>query len=163
MAEHNSCHLANGFTTGEKIFAQVTYNAFWITGVIAIWQDSIFWALAYAVIVAYGIMGLVARHLICPRCPHLYQYDDCLQVPPGLVKKIVKRVKTTPLSKGEKALVMVVMLVNPLFPQYWLWDKPVYLAVFWVFCGAWYAAQVFHFCKHCRVSSCPMNRSGVCA
>lgn len=159
MAGHN-CRLAGGFGKGDKIFAQVTFNAFWIIGFAAIWPESAWWAIAYAAVVAYGIFGIVMRHLVCPRCPHLYIYGDCLQAPPALTRWLVKKPTAVPLNLAQKALFLVVMLGIPLFPQYWLWGKPYHLAVFWVFCLAWYAAQVFHFCRYCRVSSCPFNRAG---
>lgn len=159
MTDHNSCKLANGFSIGEKIFAQLTFNLFWITGFIAIWQDNIYGALAYAAIVLFGIFGVVMRHLVCPRCPHLYKFGDCLQAPPALSKWLVKRPTTAPMSQGQKALFVLVFLAITFFPQYWLWGKPFYFALFWVFCGAWYAGQLWRFCKHCRVSSCPLNRA----
>jgi len=159
VTEHN-CHLAGGFSKGERLFAQITFNAFFIVGLAAIWQDSAYWALAYVALVAYGIFGLIMRHLVCPRCPHLYRYGACLQAPPAFAKWLVKMPTAAPMNRGEKALFWVVMLAIPLFPQYWLWRKPYLFAVFWVFCAAWYAAQVFYFCKHCRVSSCPFNRAG---
>lgn len=160
MTEQHACKLANGFSTGEKVFAQVTFNAFWITGFIAIWQDSVYWALAYMLIVVYGIFGVVMRHLACPRCPHLHKFGDCLQAPPALTRWLVKKPTTAPMSAGQKLTFLVVMLGIPLFPQFWLWDKPYFLAVYWVFCGAWYAGQLFHFCRRCRVPSCPFNQAG---
>lgn len=163
MTDHNSCKLANGFSIGEKIFAQLTFNLFWIIGFIAIWQDNIYGALAYAAIVLFGIFGVVMRHLVCPRCPHLYKFGDCLQAPPALSKWLVKRPTSAPMNKGQQALFLVVFLAITFFPQYWLWGKPFYFALFWIFCGAWYAGQLWHFCKHCRVSSCPLNRTGVTA
>jgi hypothetical protein len=161
MSDHDSCKLAKGFTTGEKTFAQFFFNAFWITGFIAIWQDSVLWALAYAVLVAYGVFGLIVRHLVCPRCPHLYKYNDCLQAPKSWVKAIVKKPTSAHMTKGQKVLGAITLLTISLLPLIWLWDKPYYLAVYLVFCGAWWAGQVYHFCKQCRVSSCPFNRSGV--
>lgn len=158
MSEQN-CHLAEGFSTREKIFAQVTFNAFWITGFIAIWPETIYGALAYAALVLYGIFGLVVRYLLCPRCPHLYKYGDCLQVPPALTKWLVKRPTNAPMSTAQKVLMVALSVLILMFPQYWLWQKPIYFTVFWVFCGAWFAGQLLYFCRHCRVSSCPFNRA----
>ena len=160
MSEYN-CRLADGFSVGEKIFAQLTFNAYWITGCIAIWQDSVFWSLVYAAMVAVGIFGLIVRHLVCPRCPHLYKYNDCLQAPKSWVKAIVKQPTNAPMTKGQKTVGAIALLLISFFPLIWLWDKPYYLAIFLVLCGAWWAGQVYHFCKHCRVASCPFNRTGI--
>lgn len=148
MKNNSSCHLAEGFTLPEKIFAQITFNGFWITALVAIWQQSVPGTLVYFALVAYGIVGLVQRRLACPRCPHLYQYGDCLQVPPQLTKLIVKTPTTGPMNQLQRFAFVMVFVVVTLFPQYWLVSKPAYFVVFWVFCGAWYAGQLLYFCKH---------------
>ncbi len=159
MKRQNSCDLAQGFTIGEKLFAQITFNGFWITAFAAIWQSSVPWSLIYLGLVVYGVIGLVQRQLACPRCPHLYEYGDCLQAPPKLTKLIVKKPTTQPMNKAQRFLFVVVFVVITLFPQYWLVSLPGYFTAFWVFSGAWYLGQFLYFCKRCRVSSCPFCRA----
>lgn len=158
MPQNEHC-LAKGFTIPQKIYAQITFNVFWITGIVAIWQSSVIWALVYFALVVIAIPGLVQRHLVCPRCPHLYQYNDCLQVPAAVTKALVKKPTAMPLGNTEKALFVLAFAVITIFPQYWLWHQPTLLIVFWLSCGGWYAAQLLYFCKRCRVSSCPFCRA----
>lgn len=158
IEENHTCNLANGFTFFEKVFAQVTFSAFWIIGFLVIFHQNVYWALAYAVFVAYGVLGIVQRHLVCPRCPHLHQYADCLQLHPKLTKMLVKKPTSRPMNRIEKGLFLIIMLGLFIFPQYWLVKMPMYLVIFWVFGGAWYLSQWFYFCKRCRVKTCPFNR-----
>lgn len=160
MSEHN-CHLTEGFTLREKILVRISFAGLWLTGFIAIWPESIYWALGFMILVLYGVLGLMARYWVCPRCPHLHKYNDCLQMPPALMKRFVKKPTSTPMNKREKFLTVALFVLIPLFPQYWLIQKPLHFAVFWVFCGAWYLVLLMYFCKHCRVSSCPFNRTGI--
>jgi hypothetical protein len=69
-----SCHYANGFKLWEKVFAQVSFNAMGIVGIVGIALVDWLWAVPYAFVYLYGIPFIVMRHLTCPRCPHLKTY-----------------------------------------------------------------------------------------
>jgi hypothetical protein len=152
------CTLANDFSTWEKTYALLSFTAIFTIGTVGIALLDWRWALVYVVIYLYGIFGVVMRHLVCPRCPHLHVYDDCLQFPTGITKRIVKGQKTTPFSPLEKWLFCGYFIVIPLFPIYWLLTNPILLVAFVVAVGMWYLAQFLRFCRRCRVSQCPFNR-----
>lgn len=158
MKSKNECTLANGFSLWEKAWAQFSFIAMGAIGSVGIALVDWRWALLYFVMFAYGIMGVVMRHLVCPRCPHLYLYNDCLQAPPKLTRILIKEQKTTPLTVSEKLLFYAYFVFAPVFPIYWLLSNPVALAVFLVPVGTWYLGQFFYFCKRCRVDACPFNR-----
>ena len=153
------CTLADGFETWEKIYAQLSFVAIGTIGAVGVALIDWRWALAYVFIYLYGIMGVVMRHLVCPRCPHLHVYQDCLQAPPGLVRRLIRERKTTPLSRFEKLLFYTYFIFVPVFPIYWLLANPFLLVAFFVAVGAWYLGQFFRFCKRCRVEQCPFNRA----
>ena len=153
------CTLADGFETWEKICAQLSFIAIGTIGAVGVALVDWRWALAYVFIYLYGIMGVVMRHLVCPRCPHLHVYHDCLQAPPGLVRRLIRDRKTTPLSTLEKLLFYTYFIVVPVFPIYWLLANPFLLVTFFVAVGTWYLGQFFRFCKRCRVEQCPFNRA----
>jgi hypothetical protein len=159
MSETTSCQCAEGFTFREKLWAQISFNAFAIVGVIGIALVDWRWAVPYAFIYLYGIPFIVMRHLTCPRCPHLLTYGDCLQFPPSLTRMLIRSEKHTALSSGECVLFLVIFILLPLYPLYWLTEHPVLLAVFLVCAGTWYTGQLAYFCKRCRVDSCPFNRT----
>jgi hypothetical protein len=85
MNDNINCSLAEGFSLWEKIYAQSSFIAMGVLGTIGIITEDWIWVFPYIFIYGYGILGVVMRHLVCPRCPHLYEYNDCLQFPPKLI------------------------------------------------------------------------------
>lgn len=159
MKADRECTLARGFETWEKIYAQVSFIAIGVIGTVGVALVDWRWALAYAFIYLYGIMGVVMRHLVCPRCPHLHVYHDCLQAPPRLTRWLVRERKTTPLGTFEKLLFCTYFIFVPVFPIYWLLTSPLLLVAFLAAVGTWYLGQFFRFCRRCRVEQCPFNRA----
>lgn len=159
MKADSKCTLADGFATWEKIYAQLSFIAFGAIGAVGVALVDWRWALVYVFIYLYGILGVVMRHLVCPRCSHLQVHHDCLQAPPGLTQRLIRKRKTTPLSTSEKLLFYTYFIVVPVFPVYWLLANPFLLIVFLIPVGTWYLGQFFRFCKRCRVEHCPFNRT----
>jgi len=161
MEAERNCTLAQGFETWEKIYAQASFITIGIIGTVGMALVDWRWALAYIIVYIYGIIGVVMRHLVCPRCPHLHEYHDCLQAPYGLTKWLARERKKTPMSTSEKLLFYTYFTFVPVFPVYWLLKNPFLLVAFLVAVVTWYAGQFFRFCKRCRVSDCPFNRAKV--
>jgi hypothetical protein len=153
------CRYANGFSVREKLWAQLSFFAILIAGTAGIIREDWPWLAPYIVAGWYGVPGIVMRHLVCPRCPHLYVYGDCVQFPPTLTKLLIKERKTGPFSGAEKAAFWLIFLMIPLYPLYWLRGQPVLLVVFVGAAVMWYAGQRLYFCKRCRVRTCPFNRA----
>lgn len=151
--------LADGFGFWEKLYAQFSFIAMGTTGAVGIGLVDWRWVLPYFLIYAYGILGIVMRHLTCPRCPHLHVYGDCLQFPPEVSMWLVKERKTTPFSASERFLFYLVFILIPVFPIYWLLSNPVLLTVFLGTVAMWYSGQFLYFCRRCRVKECPFNRA----
>lgn len=154
----NHNHLACGYSRNEQIYAQITFHGWWIAGFIAIALQNWGWAMLYFLIVSYGILGIVQRHLTCPRCPHLHEYDSCLQLPPRISKLLIKEKKNIPLSHKEKILFLSIFILITVFPIYWLMNNVLALAGFILFGSMWYLGQFLYYCKRCRIPSCPFNR-----
>jgi len=153
------CSLSDGFRAWEKAYVLVSFVAICAIGTVGIALLDWRWALAYLLIYLYGIFGVVMRHLVCPRCPHLHDHNDCLQFPTGVTKRLAKGRTTAPFSPVEKWLFYAYFLFIPLFPVYWLLANPGLLAAFAVAVCMWYLGQFLRFCKRCRVSQCPFNRA----
>lgn len=158
MNNETSCKLANGFSLGEKLYAQISFFGIGIIGTIGIIQADWVWVLPYIVFYWYGIPGVVMRHLVCPRCPHIRVYGDCLQLHPKLTKLFMIGTKDTPFSPGERFLFYLIFFLIPVYPLYWLLPQTMLLVPFIIFSLAWYIGQWFYFCKKCRVKVCPFNR-----
>lgn len=159
MKDKPECILAEGFNIWQKIYAQFSFISMGIIGTVGIALVDWRWALLYLFLYLYGIMGVVMRHLVCPRCPHLHVYNDCLQAPPKLTMWLVKKRKTTPLSVFEKFLFYAYFILVPIFPIYWLLSNPILLGVFLIPASMWYLGQFLYFCRMCRVFECPFNRA----
>lgn len=158
MSRKPICALAEGFTAWEKAWAQLSFLVMGIVGTVGILLADWRWVVPYILIYWYGVPGIVMRHLVCPRCPHLYLYGDCLQAPASLTRWLVKKRKTTHLSSFEKSLFLGVFILVPTYPVFWLLSDIVLLVVFVIAAAAWYSGQLLHFCRQCRVYSCPFNR-----
>lgn len=159
MKDKSECRLADGFSIWEKMSAQFSFFSMGIIGVVGIALADWRWVFPYLFIYVYGILGIVMRHLTCPRCPHLHVYNDCLQFPTKISKWLVKKPKTTPFSAFEKFLFYVIFILIPAFPIYWLLSNPILLSAFLITASMWYLGQLLHFCKRCRVKECPFNRA----
>jgi hypothetical protein len=158
MNRKPECKLAEGFSIWEKAWAQISFLAMGILGTIGIALTDWRWVFPYIVIYWYGILGIVMRHLLCPRCPHLHVYGDCLQAPASLTRWLIKERKATPLSNYEESLFLGIFILIPTYPVFWLVSHTGLLVAFVIAVAAWYSGQFLRFCKQCRVYSCPFNR-----
>ncbi len=152
------CSLAGGFTLWEKIYAQSTFIGMGVIGTVGVAMVDWPRVLPYILIYWYGIPGIVQRHLVCPRCPHLYQYGDCLQLPAAATKWFIKKRKRTPFSPLERFLFLSIFTLIPVYPIYWLLQTPTLLIPFLITGLMWYGGQFLYFCRRCRVRGCPFNR-----
>lgn len=159
VTDRPDCTLAGGFSVREKIYAQTSFHLMGITGTVGIALADWPWALPYLFVYAYGILGVIMRHLNCPRCPHLFEHGDCLQLPARWTRMLVVGRKTTPFSWTERALFLTIFTFLPLYPLYWLRTRPILLILFMVGIAAWYLGQWLRFCRRCRVKECPLNRA----
>ena len=106
MKDKTECTLAKGFSLWEKVYAQSSFLGMGIIGTVGISLVDWRWIPPYLLIYAYGVMGVVMRHLVCPRCPHLFVYSDCLQCHPRITMWLAKEQKTTPFSPFEKLVTL---------------------------------------------------------
>jgi hypothetical protein len=152
------CVLADGFSVWVKTFAQLSFWAMGIAGTVGIVLADWPWVLPYVAVYWYGVPGLVMRHLNCPRCPHLWEYGDCLQAPVALTRWLIKERKPPTYATSERFLFYTIFLLIPTYPIFWLASNTILLTIFAIGAVMWYSGQLFYFCKRCRVSECPFNR-----
>jgi hypothetical protein len=156
-----NCSLAEGFSLLEKVYAQVSFIGMGVIGTIGIILTDWVWAIPYIFIYWYGIPGIIQRHVNCPKCPHLYEYGDCLQFPPLLTKWFIKKRKTHPFSTSEKLIFYSIFILIPTYPIYWLLSDKILLFAFLIAAAMWYLGQLIYFCKRCRLRDCPFNRAKI--
>jgi hypothetical protein len=158
MTAPRPCTLSDGFRLWEKLVAQTSFFGFTLAGCIGLLLADWRWAIPYLVVFVYGVPGIVMRYLSCPRCPHLFQFGDCLQLPPRIARWLVKAPTNAPFSTAERAMFWFIFLFLPLYPLPWLLAQPLVLAVFVIAAATWYLSQLLYFCRRCRVQACPFNR-----
>ena len=158
MNQDSKCTLAEGFSFWEEAWAQLSFWVMGIVGTVGIVLADWLWVFPYIVIYWYAVPGIIMRHLNCPRCPHLHVYGDCLQAPVGLTRRLIRKRKATSFSNFEKSLFYGIFILIPTYPLFWLASNMALLVAFVLAAGAWYSGQLLHFCKRCRVYSCPFNR-----
>ena len=156
-----TCTLSKGFSIKEKLFAQISFFGILITGTLGIILVDHLFVIPYVLIGWYGVPGLIQRYIVCPRCPHLHQFGDCLQLPVKLTRLLVKKQKSAQFDLWEKVVFWAIFLLIPTYPLYWLIETPLLLAIFILFTAMWYSGQFFYFCKRCRIQDCPFNRAGI--
>lgn len=158
MGIAGGCRLAVGFSSGEKAFAQISFLVMGVAGTAGIVMADWPWVLPYLAIFWYGVPGIVMRRLVCPRCPHLHDFGDCLQAPVKVTRWLCGPKKTGPLSKVERVVFLGIFFLIPTYPIFWLLSNVVLLAAFLTGAFMWYSGQFLYFCRRCRVHACPFNR-----
>jgi len=157
MAEDSQCTLTEKFSIWEKLYAQLSFTTMGIVGTVGIILVDWIWVIPNIIIYWYGTLGVVMKHLSCPRCPHYWEFKDCLQFPMIFTRKIVKQQKPYPYSTFERILFHFIFIAIPIYPIYWLLPNTLLLSVFIICTVAWYSGQFFYFCKRCRNEECPYN------
>jgi len=146
------------FTTTEKIVAAIPFSTSIIIGAYGLWQISWMLTVAY-LFFAYGGILLMMRYTICPRCPHLLEGNDCLNLPPAIAKKIIASNRKGTLNFHENLLHKMVKYGILLIPIYWLMPNFYLLIPFVVTYFVGQAIFTFYFCKHCKNTYCFQNKN----
>jgi hypothetical protein len=141
------------FTFKEKLFARITYNAGVLVAAYGLYLNNPVLGAAYFVGAYTGIFLLV-RYTICPRCPHLAVADDCANLSPSVMKKIVCFKRKGPLNIFEKSLFIIGLYGSFVFPIYWLSSEITLLIAFVLLYGGHLLSLRMHFCRKCANKSC---------
>jgi hypothetical protein len=148
----------DNFTILEQIWMQLSFNGFWILGSIAIFLENPILAVGYFLFFfLFGIIYCIMHLWICPRCPHIKDHTACVQAPPFLTTKIIRKNVSSNLKLYEKIGFFIILYGIFIFPLFWV-VKYQYLLIPYLLLGLMhYSAYFFHFCKKCLNVSCPQN------
>jgi len=148
--------LLDGFTLAQKIVLRLLLAAFLAVGACGVFLQSAPWGWAYLGVVVLTQFFMVLPAL-CGHCPYPRQHGDCLFMPAGLMRRLVKY-RGPAISRGEVLLLGLALPAAMLLPQYWLSMNPPLFILFWVLVLAFLACFPFYLCKRCRHRGCPANR-----
>lgn len=149
--------MRDGFTLAEKAIARLLLLALVFVGALGVYLTSPVAAVAYLAI--SGVAGLLLVYaILCVRCPYPYHYNDCLFFPYRLLTVFRNR---QPLGsrRGVNIGTTLVVAILALAPQYWLIQRPAFLAAFWAIAVALGSVFIFRFCRGCRNGACALCRN----
>jgi len=139
---------------------QLSFHSIWILGAISIFIENPILSIGY--VIAFPFFGIIfcIMHLwICPRCPHLRDHSACIQLPPYLTKRIIKKNVNIPMNIIEKIGFFIVLYGIIVVPIYWVIKTKYLIIPFFIFMLMHYLAYYFHFCRKCLNIYCPQNMS----
>ncbi len=149
------CKLS--FSLREKIFAQFTFSIGVIVASYGLFLENTLWGIGYLLYVTISFF-LLMRYTICPRCPHLHVANDCVNLPPSIVKKIISKRKGA-LSIFEKTIFVLALYGSFALPIYWIYSKPIILITFLIFYGSHLLGLHTYYCPKCENKSCIQYRN----
>jgi hypothetical protein len=156
MCANNCPDLVDGFSQGQKIFIRLLFAAILAVGAFAIFSHSHTWGWIYIGVAILGQAAFVLPSL-CGHCPYPHHLNDCLFLPAGIMKKLVKY-RGPKITGSESALIGITLLLVVGIPQVWLIKEPGLLILFWALFVPFLAFFPFYLCKRCRHTGCPANR-----
>lgn len=153
----NDCpQLLDGFSLGQKTVLRAMLVGSIAVGAYTIFLYSTAWGWIYLGVAILGQAFFVLPSL-CGHCPYPNQYDDCLFLPAGLMRSLVKY-RGPKVTGSETALMGISLLLVVGIPQVWLIKETGLLILFWAIVVPLAAYFPFHLCKRCRHTGCPSNR-----
>jgi hypothetical protein len=148
------------FTLMEKIYAQFTFNAGVLVAAYGLFLNNTILGISYLLYSYIGII-LLMRYTVCPRCPHLYVANDCVQLHTSIAKIIVSPTRKGSLNVFEKVLFVIVLYGILIMPIYWIASNAIILILFLFFYGGQLLGLHLHFCQGCQNRSCILNRNKI--
>ena len=154
---HESCVCVDGFPAWQKLAMRSLFLAVLVVGAVAVFRHSLVWGWIYLAWASLGQLVFIVPNL-CAHCPYPYKYNDCLLAPAGLMRLFtykgpeISRHGRFALAAGGAGLVLI--------PQYWLFQDPILLLVFWVLLLPFLGFFRLYLCRRCRHTGCPSNAVG---
>jgi hypothetical protein len=152
----NECRFLDGFPMMHKIVMRFLMIIFPAVGVYAIFLHNALWGWIYLGLLTLGQAILVLPNL-CGHCPYPHEYDDCLLIPAGLLRRFIPY-GGSEIGKGGRFALVLAAAGSVLIPQVWLFREPVLFILFWVTLIPFLAYFTLYLCKRCRHTGCPANR-----
>jgi hypothetical protein len=152
----DACEFVDRFPVWQKMALRLLMIAFPLVGAIAVFRYDAVWGWIYVAFMVLGQVFLVLPAL-CAHCPYPYEHNDCLLLPAGLLRRLIKY-RGPEITGGGKVALSIGMAGAVLIPQYWLFREPLLLILFWALLLPFLAFFQFYLCNHCRHTGCPANR-----
>ena len=139
----------------EKLFFRSTILGSYAVGAYTIFLSNPIIGLAYILLTAISLELLVYR--FCRHCPYPCNHSTCLMMPHQMVTKYRDAGKGSPTIADRATFPLVMLVMLPLIPQYWLFQHKLLLAIFWLATIAAWVAMLLLKCRRCLYKECFFN------
>jgi hypothetical protein len=123
-----------------------------LAGLAAVLRESAAMGIVYVVIIFISLPAIL--YSFCSKCP--CRLDSCGHVFPGMLARLFPPRKEGRYTPSDIAGVVVPFLFLIGFPQWWLMENKVLLAVFWVPAVIGVLEIRPYVCPGCGNEMCPM-------
>lgn len=124
----------------------------WFLGFLFILEHSRKPAFLYLILVLLSIPIILYSY--CAKCPCRLQ--SCGHVLPGLLTRFLPERKPGKYTFKDLSGFIIPVIVNSIFPQFWLRKDITFLIIFWL---AFFTAVIeirLYLCKSCDNNNCPL-------
>ncbi|MBU0992650.1 MAG: hypothetical protein KJ737_09170 [Proteobacteria bacterium] len=148
-------HVHTKHSLFEKLYFRTTILGSYFIGAYAIYQQNGWIALAYVAFVIVSLEFVVYR--FCSYCPYPCNHSNCLMMPYQMVTKYHKMDRKPQSLFDRMTFPLVMLVILPLIPQYWLFKNTALLLLFWCFTIAALVSMLTFKCRHCLYKACFLN------
>lgn len=145
--------------TAHSYVARFYYMAMifgqYAVGAVAIGLDRIWFGALYAIGTLLALEFIVIR--FCAHCPYPCNHRTCLMMPSFFPVIHARAKRDTMTTLDRYAFPVLMMVVLPLIPQYWLIRHKGLLVTFWAMYAAGWGAMMMFKCRYCLFRECPLN------
>ncbi|MDJ0721814.1 MAG: hypothetical protein QNJ04_09295 [Desulfobacterales bacterium] len=125
-----------------------------LVGLIGVALNAPSAAVAYILVLVVAFLVICAAY--CAKCP--CRTDACGHLLPGLVASYLPARRQTHYHTADMALTALALAAMVFYPQYWLWQHPALLALFWLLTAGAGLQIVRRVCPSCQNPHCPMKK-----
>jgi hypothetical protein len=125
-----------------------------LAGMTGVALDSPTAAIGYAFLLSISFLAICGAY--CTKCP--CRTHSCGHFLPGLIVRYLPARRQTPYHGLDLTLTGQALAAMILYPQPWLWHRPLLLTLFWLCVGLSAIEIVLRVCRRCRNVHCPMQR-----
>jgi hypothetical protein len=121
-----------------------------LIGLYTIMQNTVDLAIGYVIIMLIAV--LLIPYVYCTKCP--CRRTNCAHIIPGLITRFMPDRDSEPYTVIDLAIVLILMGLLILLPQFWLYNNILLFSIFWILSITAGLQILFFVCKTCDNTKC---------
>ena len=121
-----------------------------LIGLYTIGTSSLLWAVIY--IIVFLVATLAFTYFFCTKCPYYGCYCYFLT---GKLASLIFSPRHGKYTFLDTVMLVISFTAIYAFPQYWLWEFPFLLILFWLLIIMAFAYLFIKMCSTCKNLNCP--------